>query len=124
MWDCRGVSSLCGLYCTIVIFYTYFFSFQIIFTCQNSWATTTEFGQNIPQSGACRKYYVQTSCCGKTYKLDNEVGRAIEKGKPVVISQNDLEYEGQTPVIKKCNYCGYVTEENFEYCPKCGNKLN
>ena len=60
-----------------------------------------------------RKYYVQTSCCGKTYKLDNEVGRAIEKGEPVVISQNDLEYEGQTPVIKKCNYCGYVTEENF-----------
>ena len=71
-----------------------------------------------------RKYYVQTSCCGKTYKLDNEVGRAIEKGEPVVKSQNDLEYEGQTPVIKKCNYCGYVTEENFEYCPKCGNILN
>ena len=31
-----------------------------------------------------RKYYVQTSCCGKTYKLDNEVGRAIEKGEPVL----------------------------------------
>ena len=30
----------------------------------------------------------------------------------------------KTPVIKKCNYCGYVTEENFEYCPKCGNKFN
>lgn len=78
----------------------------------------------IPIFKWCSKYYVQTSCCGKTYKLDNEVGRAIEKGEPIVISQNDLEYEGQTPVIKKCNYCGYVTEENFEYCPKCGNKLN
>ena len=37
------------------IYFLYlFFSFQIIFTCQNSWATTTEFGQNISQSGACR----------------------------------------------------------------------
>ena len=34
------------------IYFLYlFFSFQIIFTCQNSWATTTEFGQNISQSG-------------------------------------------------------------------------
>lgn len=72
--DCRGVSSLCGLYCTIIIFIPIF-----------KWGS---------------KYYVQTSCCGKTYKLDNEVGRAIEKGEPIVISQNDLEYEGQTPVIK------------------------
>ena len=24
---------------------------------------------------------------------------------------------------KHCNYCGYETAENFEYCPKCGKKF-
>lgn len=71
-----------------------------------------------------RKYYVQTSCCGKNYALDYETGRAIEKGEVVVISQNDLTYEGKVPVVKKCSYCGYVTDEDFEYCPKCGEKFH
>ncbi|MEE1218114.1 MAG: zinc-ribbon domain-containing protein, partial [Agathobacter sp.] len=31
--------------------------------------------------------------------------------------------EGTYHSTKHCNNCGYETDENFEYCPKCGQKF-
>ena len=37
-----------------------------------------------------KHYYVQMSCCGKTYELNPEVGKQIAKGMDVTIQQEDL----------------------------------
>lgn len=81
-----------------------------------------------------KQYYVQMSCCGKLYKLNPEVGKRIAKGEDVEIRPEDLEPVGggwpnyhnssAETVKKRCFYCGFETEEDFDYCPKCGRKFS
>lgn len=74
-----------------------------------------------------RRYYVQTSCCQSIYELNEETGRRIENGENVKITKEDLILikKGQTGTsYKKCFNCGYETAEDFEFCPKCGNRFN
>ena len=72
-----------------------------------------------------KKYYVEMSCCGTTYQLDPGVGRRIARGEMVTISENDLTQLsfGSYTKIKTCATCGYSTEENLDFCPKCGNRF-
>ena len=73
-----------------------------------------------------RRYYVQTSCCNTIYELDPEIGKLIEQGEHVEIRSEDLTLirRGRAGVtFRKCPICGYETQEDFEYCPKCGNPL-
>lgn len=71
-----------------------------------------------------RKYYVRSNCCNSLYSLDKEIGRNIEKGYEEKIDESDLK-----PVdinYNKRSYCGncnFPIESEFEFCPKCGNKL-
>lgn len=73
-----------------------------------------------------KKYYVQTSCCNTLYELDTDIGKRIARGEEVEILSQHL-----TPVInlgygysnKRCRQCGFTTEEDFDYCPKCGNRF-
>ena len=74
-----------------------------------------------------RHYYVETSCCKSIYELNEEIGRRIENGEQVKIEEADLMllnkgHSGNTH--KKCSNCGYETDEDFEFCPKCGNRFN
>ena len=79
-----------------------------------------------------RQYCVTASCCKTTWRLDREVGRRIARGEDVEIRPEDLELVStggwndqawKLPVVKRCSDCGYTTEEDFDYCPKCGKKL-
>lgn len=72
-----------------------------------------------------KQYYVETSCCHTTYRLNPEVGKRIERGEQPQIHMQDLERMNgyQQTGWKRCQNCGYTTQENFEYCPKCGNKF-
>lgn len=72
-----------------------------------------------------RRYYVQMSCCGTVYSLDPEKGRRIERGEAVDIEPADITVvsRGGVTRTKVCPSCGYRTDEDFEYCPKCGQKL-
>ena len=72
-----------------------------------------------------KRYYVRTSCCGTLYELDPGIGRAIAHGGQVKILPQHLMRvnEGTYHSTKHCNNCGYETDENFEYCPKCGQKF-
>lgn len=74
-----------------------------------------------------KKYYVQTSCCGQTYSLDPEVGKLIAKGEQIEIQPEDLTViggrNGSRGRTKICMNCAYKTDEDFEYCPKCGTKF-
>ena len=74
-----------------------------------------------------RRYYVQTTCCGKIYELDPEVGKRIARGESVEIRNDDLQSTGYSKqsrgFVKACAYCGYTTYEDFQYCPKCGREF-
>ncbi len=76
-----------------------------------------------------RRYYVRSTCCGRQYELDPNVGRRIERGEQVEIKPENLRGMNQTGgnyygygggTVHRCSYCGYTTTEDFEYCPKCG----
>ena len=72
-----------------------------------------------------KQYYVETSCCHTTYRLNPEVGKRIERGEQPEIHPQDLERLNgyQQGGWKRCSNCGYTTQEDFEYCPKCGNRF-
>ena len=72
-----------------------------------------------------KHYYVRTSCCGRVYELDPEIGRRIAGGEQIDITDSDLRDSGygSGPMLKTCSYCGYSTYEDFRYCPKCGRYM-
>ena len=72
-----------------------------------------------------KQYYVQTTCCNTVYGLDPEIGKQIAGGKNVEILPKHLaqEHAGYRSRYKKCNNCGFETQEDFEFCPKCGMKF-
>ena len=71
-----------------------------------------------------RRYYVQASCCGRLYELDRDVGAAIARGEQVEIRPEQMhEMPGQGRMHRRCANCGYTTNEDFDFCPKCGRKL-
>ena len=101
--------SLCGAYGRFNVFMTYTVLSLFFIPC---------FKWN-------KHYYVQTSCCNAVYELDPEIGKRIAKGEDVKIHQENLTrvMTGRTPATKVCRNCGYMTDEDFEFCPKCGNRL-
>lgn len=73
-----------------------------------------------------RQYFVQSTCCGRTYRLAPEIGRRIERGEELEIKAEDLEpvYDRwQQNQRKSCQNCGFTTNEDFDFCPKCGKKF-
>lgn len=72
-----------------------------------------------------KHYYVQASCCGTVYELNPEIGKAIARGEQIEIRTEHLSRvnQGGHSYRKHCSRCGYETLEDFEYCPKCGNRF-
>jgi hypothetical protein len=71
-----------------------------------------------------RQYFVQTTCCNTIYRLNPESGKRIAKGENVEIRPEHLQgMERAGSRIKRCGQCGFATTEDFEYCPKCGNRF-
>lgn len=81
-----------------------------------------------------RHFYVKMSCCDAVYELDREIGMEILRGRDVEITSADLTlvqegnrrktYEnGEYKVHKKCVRCGFETDEDYSYCPKCGGRI-
>ena len=106
------ICDFCGRYCSFHVFMTYM-------------VLTFFF---IPIFKWDRRYYVETSCCGSIYELNPEIGKAIANGEKVEISQDDLVLiEGGYNCMnyhKKCHNCGYETDQDFGYCPKCGERFD
>lgn len=79
-----------------------------------------------------RRYYVKMSCCETVYKLDPKIAREMERGAQTEISPADLtmaqpgrrsQWQPRSARKLICRSCGYETEEDFVYCPKCGGKF-
>jgi len=53
------------------------------------------------------------------------LGKKIRKGEPVILSEKDLEPVGsfRQDGGSFCPGCGYPVMPDFEYCPKCGQRL-
>ena len=74
-----------------------------------------------------RKYYVQMSCCGTVYELNPEIGARIARGEKIEIGPADLKIVSsgkRARMVRRCPACGYQTEEDFDFCPKCGGPLS
>ncbi len=79
-----------------------------------------------------RSYYVKMSCCNSIYQLNGDVGKRMAAGEKPEISQSDLtlvksgkreQWKALAGRKRSCRNCGYETEEDFAYCPKCGGRL-
>lgn len=71
-----------------------------------------------------KQYFVKTTCCETIYELDSAIGKALAKGADIEIRSDHLKKvangHGSYGPEKTCGYCGYKTNEDFQYCPKCG----
>ena len=47
----------------------------------------------------------------------------FEKGEEVNLNIDEIDFGQIEDNVKICTNCGYTTEEDFIYCPKCSNKL-
>lgn len=68
------------------------------------------------------KYYIKSECCNATYLLNESIGKRIENGENVNIADSDLG-EALVSREKYCLSCRTALPRNFEYCPRCGSKL-
>ncbi|HOP12058.1 MAG TPA: zinc ribbon domain-containing protein [Oscillospiraceae bacterium] len=70
-----------------------------------------------------KHYYAKMSCCGNTCELSPELGHSVETGTVTFINPGDLHFNchhTNRPPVRRCANCGYMTEEDFQFCPKCG----
>lgn len=104
-----GICNHCGAYGRYQIFMTYMCLSLFFLPC---------FKWN-------RKYYVQSTCCHALYLLDPDIGTRIAHGEKVeILPQNLTEIQtGYQTRFKRCSNCGFETQEDFAFCPKCGHKF-
>ncbi|MCF0105840.1 MAG: zinc ribbon domain-containing protein [Holdemanella sp.] len=76
----------------------------------------------IPAFKWNKKYYVRMSCCDTLYQLHAQIGKQIEDGNSITIQKEDLTLINKTKK-NHCLDCGYILQEDFEFCPKCGRRL-
>lgn len=92
----------------------------------------------IPTFKWNKHYYVQLPN-GEVYELNAEVGRQVERGRDVDITEKDLYQStssgfysggsssgtsGTNNGVYNCPHCGYPIVDDFDYCPKCGRRLH
>lgn len=70
-----------------------------------------------------RSYVVRTSCCDTVVPIEPELGRKIEHGEVTSLPESIIPENGRYLSRKRCSSCGFETEEEFQFCPKCGTRL-
>lgn len=71
-----------------------------------------------------RTYHIECEECHSLYALNYEVGTRIRNGETVLIQDEDLQLIHKENYKISCPVCGSSVDSNFDFCPKCGNKLN
>lgn len=71
-----------------------------------------------------RKYFIRANCCGSIFSISDDLGRNIENGRNVTITDDDLipVYTNQSRVFN-CIHCGYEVQMDHTFCPNCGKRL-
>jgi hypothetical protein len=74
-------------------------------------------------------YYVEARCCRAVFEIDKEVGRKLETGGDIPLTDADLRqaYTGSHSHgyanERVCHTCGRNVDSSYSYCPYCGNKM-
>lgn len=73
------------------------------------------------------EYYVICNGCNSSFSISKDKGKEIERGGYVEITYCDLKEVnnnyGSYYAVKRCSRCNREVENNFEYCPYCGEKI-
>lgn len=67
-------------------------------------------------------YYISCSKCNSIFKLKEEKGKLLERGDNIEITYWDLEEISNNHNKNICNNCGAKIEDNYTYCPFCGER--
>lgn len=104
------VCTVCGGYGRYEVFMEYLY-FSLFFIPVFKWNKT---------------YYVRSSCCGSIYTISRELGNRIARGESITLQESDLQpaQAGRMYARKRCLHCGFETQEDYQYCPKCANPLH
>ncbi len=70
-----------------------------------------------------KRYTLTMGCCGTTYDVPGEEAEAIRRGGSINFARLTKRNGTGGWDIRRCPRCGYPADEEFEYCPKCGNRL-
>ena len=72
-----------------------------------------------------KQYFVQSTCCNTIYSLEPGIGKRIAHGENIeILPQNLTQVQaGNRSNFKRCSICGFETQEDFEFCPKCGKRF-
>ena len=98
----------CGLYGHLVVY--------LIYSCLSLFF--------IPVFKWGRTYFVRTSCCDKVIPIDKDLGRKIELGQISTLPETIIpDTFQQNNSLKYCRNCNFETTEDFQFCPKCGEKF-
>lgn len=98
------ICSCCGKYGRMEVFMTY--TYLMFFF--------------VPILKWNKRYVVRMDCCGSTAELDSELGKKIERGQVDSLELEKLNFNRYGNYVKFCTNCGYSTNEEFQFCPKCG----
>lgn len=75
----------------------------------------------IPLIRFNRRYYAYFHCCDRSYPIRKEAGEELRSSPERELRESDLlEATHQNP---RCRSCGYLLQEDFEFCPKCGDPI-
>lgn len=77
----------------------------------------------IPIAKWNENYYVLCNNCNSIYQISKEKCKKIERGEEGNISYWDLKELKNNYGKRICKACNNEAEENFKYCPYCGEKL-
>lgn len=102
-----NICKSCGAYSRYTVFMTYM-CLSLFFIPTFKWG---------------KKYYVKSSCCNSIFELDEEKGKAIARDENVRITDEDLTIFRKNNRQKRCRNCEFETSEDFDFCPKCGERL-
>ncbi|MCD8082537.1 MAG: zinc ribbon domain-containing protein [Clostridiales bacterium] len=72
-----------------------------------------------------KRYYVRAACCDTTVEIEKDLGRQIERGEVTSLPSDIIPqtYRYGAPRQLRCPSCGYETVDDFQFCPKCGQRL-
>lgn len=70
-----------------------------------------------------RRYFIRTTCCDTLVPISAEMGEQIRRGEITYVPEDIIPATWQPPHQKRCTACGFETEADYQYCPKCGREL-
>ncbi len=71
--------------------------------------------------GYLSRLFDNTSNCYKFFWFQAII-RKLQEDKMIILSQHlsRVQNQGYGYSYKRCRQCGFMTSEDFGYCPKCG----